>query len=39
MYLQTTSSRKEVSEEHYATNIHKLKIKSEIKALPKGIQS
>jgi len=29
---------KEVSEEHYATNIHKLKIKSETKALPKGIQ-
>jgi hypothetical protein len=39
MCLQIKSNRTEVSEEHYATNIHKLKIKSEIKALPKGIQS
>jgi hypothetical protein len=37
MCLQTTSSKREVSEEHYATN--KLKIKSEIKAIPNGIRS
>ena len=38
MCLQTKSSRKEVSEEHYATNTHKLKINSERRALPKVSQ-